>query len=129
MLKNRIIALGVSGTIVGGLALYYASVRVEHPVVYAMIVALFIFTPSIACYIGGLRDYRIAMMVAIYTLIGVCFFGAMRPAVAVAPSRQQLHRAERQLSGDIGAYREAIGGCVLAIGRIAFIRKKKIANA
>ena len=81
--------------------------------------------PAISCVAGGLKDYRIATMIVIYTLIGVFFIGTMRPVVAVGPSHRELYRAKRQLSGDIGAYREVIGGCAFAIGRILFIRKKR----
>ena len=121
----RIISFGIAGAIISGLLTFNLSIRTDNAFVSCCIFLMFLVSPALSCVLGGLRDYKIASMIVVYTLIGVFFFGAMRPVVAIAPSRREVYRAEEQLRGDIGPYREVIGGCVLAIGRIVFIRKKR----
>lgn len=118
------ISVGISGTLIAGLVAYISSLRVESTALYASVFLLFLLAPALACIAGGLTDYRIAAMIFVYTLVGAFFIGAMTPVVAIAPSQQELYRATRQLAGDIGAWREIIGGCTLAIGRILFIRNQ-----
>jgi|TARA_B110000495_G_scaffold201904_1_gene220512 hypothetical protein len=116
------ICFGISGTLIGGLAAFIAGLRIESSAGDAIVFILFILTPALSCLAGGLTDFRIAAMIVVYTLIGAFFFGAARPVMAIAPSQQDFYLATRQLSGDIGAWREIIGGCSFAIGRMLFIR-------
>ena len=103
---------------------YIALVRIEDPKIYAITIILFLFAPALSCVAGGLTDYRIVIMILVYTLVGAFFFGMSAPAAAIGPSQRELYHATRHLAGDIGAWREIIGGCALAIGRILFIRNR-----
>lgn len=118
------ICFGISGTLIAGLIAYNASLRIESLAINAMVFLLFLLAPALSCIAGGLSDYRIAVMIVVYTLTGAFFFGAARPVVAIAPGHQEFYQAIRHLSGDVGPWREIIGGCTLAIGRILFIRNR-----
>ncbi len=116
------ICYGVSGALIAGLVCFIVSVRVESLLINGVVFILFLLAPAFACILGGLSDYRIAATIIVYTLIGAFFFGATRLVVAVGPSHRELYHATLHLAGDIGAWREVVGGCTLAIGRILFVR-------
>ena len=124
MQTSHTICFGISGTLIAGLIAYICSLQNGTPLLNVILVILFILAPAVSCIAGGLTDYRIAAMILIYTLAGAFLCGATAPAVAIAPRHRELYDATRHLSGDIGAWREIIGGVTLAIGRILFIRNR-----
>ena len=128
MRTRDVIFWGISGTLIAGLIAFIASLLIDVQLFSLLVCLMFLVAPALSCVAGGLRDYRITTMVGVYTLIGVLAFSMARPVAAIAPDRRSRHHAQRVLNGDIGAGNELFGGCVFAMGRILFIRKKKSFN-
>ncbi len=58
---------GISGTLLAGLITFLASIRIENPILFSLVLLAFLFLPAFSCVVGGLEDYRIATMIVIYT--------------------------------------------------------------